>query len=247
MRDGKRGHMDKDTRVTIEEGIYGGASCREIARAAGVSPSTVTREVRANRTVTERQRRPGANLAVRCARYRECGEVGTACAGCRTGYVRCKHCRTRSCIDSCPRFELRMCPLTEAWPHVCPRQCPRRPGCTFPRVRYRAEEAQAAYEARLSSSRSGVDLTGAELERLNSVVAPLVRQGQSFEAICASHPGLGVSCRTLYNYQELGILETSDVELPRKARVRPRRRKREAGRPRVDRSGREYSDFLVIG
>ena len=248
MRGGKRKHMDKDSRVAIEEGIRNGDSCREIARVVGVSPSTVTREVRVNRTVTERPRRDGAKLSVRCARYRECARVGVACEGCTTGYVRCRDCRTRSCIDSCPDFELRMCPATEAWPHVCQSPCPKRSHCTFPRVRYRAEEAQASYEARLSSSRSGVDLTEAELELVNAVVAPLVRQGQSFEAICASHPELGVSARTLYNYQADGILETSDVELPRKARVRPRRRKKgkERGRPRIDRAGREYGDFLAL-
>ena len=246
MRDGKRKHMDKDSRVAIEEGVYNGESCRSIARAAGVSPSTVTREIRNNRTVVERPRRDGAKLAVRCVMYRSCERVGKACEGCKTSYVRCRNCRTHSCIDSCPDFELRMCPATESWPYVCPRPCPKSSRCTFPRVRYRAEEAQSSYEGRLASSREGVDLTEEQLAAVNAVVAPLVRQGHSFEAICAAHPELGVCARTLYNYQADGILETSDVELPRKARVRPRKRRREMGRPRVDRSGREYVDFMAL-
>ena len=240
--------MDKDSRVAIEEGIANGDSCRSIASAIGVSPSTVSREVRANRTVIERKRRPGANLAVRCARYRECSRVGDACERpCGSRWVACKGCRTASCIDSCPDFVLAMCPLTESWPHACPKGCPKRPHCTWPKVRYRAEEAQAAYESRLRDSRSGIDLTEEELARVNAVVAPLVRLGQSFEAICASHPDLGVGVRTLYNYQELGILETSNAELPRKARVRPRKRKAgPRGRARVDRAGREFSDFCAL-
>ena len=249
MRDGKRKHMDKDSRVAIEEGIGNGDSCRTIANAAGVSPSTVTREVRANRTVTERPRRDGAKLSVRCARYRECGHVGRACKGCKSAYVRCKNCRTHSCIDTCPDFVLKMCPITQAWPYVCPKPCPKSRSCGYPKVRYRAEEAQAAHGARLSSSRSGLDLTDGQLAAINAVVAPLVRQGHSFEAICASHPELGVCARTLYNYQSAGVLETSDIELPRKARVRPRKRGKEEkgkGRPRVDRAGREYSDFLAL-
>ena len=198
MRDGKGKHMDKDSRVAIEEGLYNGDSCRSIARAAGVSPSTVTREVRANRTVVERPRKSGARLAVRCARYRECEAVGAACAGCKTSYVRCKSCRTHSCIDTCPDFELAMCPLTGAWPHVCPKPCAKSSRCGYPRVRYRAEEAQASYEGRLSSSRSGIDLTEEELALTNSIVAPLVRQGHSFGSICASHAELAVCERTLY-------------------------------------------------
>lgn len=246
MRDGKRKHMDKDSRVAIEEGIRRGDSCRWIAAEVGVSPSTITREIRSNRTVTERARREGAKLSVRCAKYRDCGHVGKACTGCATAFVRCKSCRTHSCIDSCPDFELRMCPVTEKWPYVCQRPCPKRSSCTLPKVRYRSEEAQASYEGRLSASRSGIDLTEDELRRINAVVAPLVRQGHSFEAICAAHPELGVCVRTLYNYQEAGILETSDFELPRKVRVRPRKRKRQKGRPRVDRTGREYRDFLAL-
>lgn len=246
MRGGKRKHMDKDNRVAIEEGVYNGGTCRSIARAAGVSPSTVTREIRNNRTIMERPRRDGAKLAVRCARYRSCEHVGKACAGCRTHCVRCKDCRTRSCIDRCPDFELKMCPATEAWPYVCPKPCPKSSRCTFPRVRYRAEEAQSSYEGRLVASRAGVDLTDGQLDAINGVVAPLVRQGHSFEAICATRPELGVCVRTLYNYQAAGILETSDAELPRKARVRPRKRKKEEGRPRIDRSGREYADFLAL-
>ena len=140
-----------------------------------------------------------------------------------------------------------MCPTTEAWPYVCPPGCAKRQHCGLPKCRYRAEEAQGAYESRLRSSRAGVDATPEELERVNSIVAPLVRQGHSFEAIVAARGSeLGVSARTLYNWQGLGILGTSDAELPRKARVRPRRRKRERGRPRVDRAGREYSDYLAL-
>jgi transposase, IS30 family len=240
MRDGKRKHMDKDSRVIIEEGIRRGDSARKIAREAGVSPSTVTREVKANRTLKEKKRAPGANLSVRCARRKECPRVGTACAGCSSRAVRCRDCRTRSCIDACPDFELLMCPVTERWPYVCPEGCRKRQTCSYPRSRYRAEEAQAAHDARLASSREGIDLTADELERLNAVVAPLVGQGWSFEAICTElGDGLGVCLRSLYNYQADGILDISSVELPRKARLRPRKRKRDQGRPRIDRSGHE--------
>jgi IS30 family transposase len=47
--DGVRKHMDKDTRIIIGEGLERGDSARKIAREAGLSPSTVTREVKRNR------------------------------------------------------------------------------------------------------------------------------------------------------------------------------------------------------
>ena len=246
MREGKK-HMDKNSRVSIEEGIYVGESCRSIASALNVSPSTVSREIRNNRTVIVPQKKPGARLGICCASYRTCQIVGGACADCKSSYVRCKDCRTRSCIDSCPSFELKMCDDTEKWPFVCPKGCPKRSHCPYPKCRYRADEAQRAYESRLASSRQGVDVTEEELARINAVVAPLVRQGWSFEAIHSVRgEELGVSVRTLYNYQEQGILETSNIELPRKARMRPRKRKKACGRTRIDRTGRLYSDFLAL-
>lgn len=242
-----RKHMGKDSRIAIEEGIARGASARRIAREAGVSPSTVTREVRANRTVAERGGRRGANLSVRCVHRKECTRSGTACPTCTGLLVLCRDCRTRSCIDRCPGYERKMCPKTEVWPYVCPPSCSKRAYCGFPTCRYRAEEAQAAYEERLRSSRSGIDADGEELERIKAIVVPLVRQGQSFEAICIAHgEELGICPRTLYSWQERGILGTADIELPSKVRMRPRRRARPKGRPRIDRSGREYADFLSL-
>ena len=239
--------MDKNSRVLIEEGVYEGKSCRSIASDLAVAPSTVSRELQNNRTVIVPPKKPGARLGIRCAYYRDCQILGGACGNCKSQYVRCRDCRTRSCIDTCHHFVLKMCETTNKWPYVCPKGCPKRSHCTYPKCRYRAEEAQAAYESRLASSRQGIDVTEEELARINAIVAPLVRQGWSFEAIHSAHADeLGVAVRTLYNYQELGVLETSNIELPRKARMRPRKRAREAGRPRIDRTGRLFADFRAL-
>lgn len=243
----KSKHMSRENREVIESGLKAGDSARRIAARIDVSPSTVVREVRRNRTVREPSRNPKARLSVRCARYRDCERVGEACEGCATGVTRCKDCRTHSCIETCPSFELRMCPTTEAWPYVCPEPCPKRRSCTFPKCTYRADLADGSYRARLASSREGIGLTEEQLADLDSRVAALVRQGHSFEAICAEED-LPVSVRTLYNYQGSGALSTADIELPRKVRVRPRKRKREGkgAETRVDRSGRTYDDFLAL-
>lgn len=247
MRDGRRKHMDKDSRVIIEEGIGRGDSARKVAREAGTSPSTVTREVKASRTLKEKRRAPGANLSVRCARGKECTRVGSACDGCSSRAVRCRDCRTRSCIEHRPDLEPPMCPVTERWPYVRPEGCRKRQTCSYPKSRCRAEEAQAAHEGRPVSSRRGIGLTAGGLERPNPRIAPLVRRGWSFEAICTElGDGLGVCLRSLYDCQAGGVLETSNVELPRKARLRPGKGRRDQGKPRIDRSGHEYSDFMAL-
>ena len=237
-------HLSRESRQAIEDGLRAGRSARDIAAAIGVAPSTVTREVRVNRTVSEPRRRVGANLAVRCARYSECQKVGGACEKCSTRLTSCRSCRTRSCIDACPDFELKMCPETSRWPYVCPEGCPRRRTCGYPKCSYRAADADAAYRARLSSSREGVNLTPAELEGMRRIVVPLVRRGQSFEAIWATHADeLPCGVRTAYAYQERGLLGLTDLHLPRKARMRKRRKAKAPGRERVDRAGRTYDDF----
>ena len=173
----KSKHMTREKREAIERGVATGDSASKISRTIGVSASTVTREVMKNRTVKEPARNPKAKLAVRCARYRDCGLVGKACAGCSTGATRCRDCRLRSCIDSCPEFELRMCPLTERWPYVCEPGCAKRRSCTFPKCSYRANEADASYRGRLTSSREGIDISEEGLAELDAKVAPLVRRG----------------------------------------------------------------------
>ncbi len=248
MPERKRSHLTYEDRVQIEEGIREGRSARGIARRVSASPSTVTREVRANRAVRERKRRAGANVAVRCARYGSCERRGSACASCPTPLAECRHCRARQCVDSCPGFERKMCPATESWPYVCPAGCPKRAHCGYPTCSYDARSAHDAYRERLSSSRSGISLTEEELAAMDALVTPLVRQGQSFEAIWATHGDeLPVGARTAYNYQAAGALSCADIELPRKVRVRPRRRAGDgSARDRVDRSGATYDDFLAL-
>lgn len=242
-----RKQLTLDQREVVADGLSHGWSARKIARSIGVSPSTVTREVKANRTVRERDRKRAISLAVRCANYGTCDHVGKACPHCSTQRTRCKRCRTRSCIDSCPDYRRKMCPDTEKWPYICPSGCPRRGRCTYPKCSYDASSAEAHHRERLSESRSGIALTPEELTQMKEIVVPLVKRGQSFEAIWAEHADeLPVGVRTAYNYQADGILGVADLELPRKVRLRPRKRRPGKGRDRVDRTGRTFEDFQAL-
>lgn len=240
-------HLTLESREAIEQGIMDGDPASRIARRLRVAASTVTREAKAHRTVRPKKLRPGERASLRCAKRPSCSRSGSACAGCSTRYTNCKDCRTRRCILTCPDFEPRMCPLTERWPYTCPVWCRKGGGCSYPRCSYRAVDAQAAYEAALSSSRSGVCATEAELAAANELVAPLVRQGWGFEAIWLEHGAeLPFGLRTAYRYQEKGLLGVAAIEMPRKVRCLPKRRARVPRRPRVDRSGREFSDFEAL-
>ena len=245
----KGSHLTIDDRRSIEEGLFESRSARWIATRIGVSASTVTREVSANRTVRVPDRK-GDRASVSCAKRGTCERRGTACEGCKSSKYRCKDCRTRRCTESCPDFELRVCPETERWPYVCRPKCAKRGNCTMPKCSYRAVEAQASYEERLASSRAGADLTPEELRKLDEMVTRLTGQGHSFEAIVAEKDP-GVCARTLYRYQEQGLINVPAASMPEKARRKPRKvkkrdRKCDKSRTRVDRTGRTYDDFKAL-
>lgn len=241
-------HLSIENREVIEQGIVNGDSARKIAKRIGVVASSVTREVMKNRTIRDIKARKGANLAIRCIHYQQCQCTGTACKKCSTRYTSCKRCRTHQCINVCPKFERKMCPNTQKWPYVCPDKCSKRAYCGYPKCSYCAEDADKAYRKRLVETRLGINCTEEELKRMQELIKPLVKQGQSFEAIWASHGSeLAVGLRTAYNYQAAGILDIASIDLPRKVRLRPRKKVKACrDHDRVDRSNREYADFIAL-
>jgi IS30 family transposase len=248
MSEGRKNHMDFHDRSVIDDGIRDGLAAREIARRIKVAASTVIREVKQNRSVKYPTRK-GVVRARRCIHYADCQQSATACEKCSSQWTTCKKCRTRSCIDTCPQFELRICPKTQSWPYVCPRECTKRTTCGYPRYSYGASQADVSYRTRLVSSREGIDISDEELIRMFALIEPLVLQGQSFDAIWAEHKDeLPVCVRTFYNYQEQGITSVAAINMPQKVRRKPRRKGEkkdgeEKARTRIDRTGRLYEDF----
>jgi len=97
----------------------------------------------------------------------------------------------------------------------------------------------------LSESRRGIDLSPEELDKLNKLVTPLIKNGQPIAHIYASH-GAEIPCsrRTLYDYIDQGFLSAMNIDLPRKVRYKPRKKRREPLRMEPNYSrGRTYLDF----
>ena len=248
MPESKGKHLDLEDRIVIEEGIAHGLSARALSQRLHVSASTVTREIKTNRTIKVPERK-NVKPSVRCLHYNQCQKSASACEKCSTRLTACKHCKTRACIDYCKDFTLSICSLAQKWPYVCFENCPKRKNCSFPKCTYRAESAQKLYEQRLFTARSGPDIAPEELKRAMEVVAPLVGKGQSFEAIWANHKDeLPVCVRTFYNYVDAGVVDIASIELPRKVRLRPRKHKDDGTqkRSRIDRTGRTYDDFKEL-
>ncbi len=237
-------HLTLEQREVIEQGILDAEPAAKIARRIGVSTSTVTREVKAHRSIKSKKMSVHDKASLRCEKRKTCSMSGSACEKCLTQYTNCKDCKTRRCILTCPEFELKMCPATKGWPYTCPTSCRKRSGCTFPKCSYRALEAQLNYEKTLTSARSGICISSSELDAANKLIVPLVKQGWSFEAVWLTYQEkLPFGLRTAYRYQEKDLLGIAAIDMPRKVRHLPKKKKNSSGRVRIDRTGREYADF----
>lgn len=237
MPRGSKKHMDINDRIRIQRGLEEGRSLSSIAREISVSASTVSREIRANRTKDFR----GKGRWNPCAKKRGC-LVRNVCGSC--GMARCAACGRVRCWGVCPEYEENACDALERAPFVCG-DCARMHNCGFVKARYLAVDAQLAYERRLVESREGISVTPAQLESVVRLVKSRLAQGWSLEAIWAVHASqLPVSCRTMYKYIADGLMGLANIDLPRKVRYRPRRAI--SGCRAVDRDGRSYSDFLDL-
>ena len=237
MPEKKNKHMSVEDRVRIQKGIENRESFASIARAIGVATSTVSREVKANRTRSV----PKGKRWNLCVRKRGCSK-SSVCGGC--GIARCRSCAKVRCWEVCPDFEEARCEVISRAPFVCG-DCHRRFNCGFMQADYVAVKAQLSYEARLVSSREGISLRPEQLESVVATVRRCLSRGWSIDAIWAVHGSAMPICeRTMYSYIESGVMGLANIDLPKKVRYKPR--KAISGARPIDRDGRSYSDFLDL-
>lgn len=232
-----------DDRCEIEEMLKAGESFRAIARKLDVSPTTVSSEVRLNRTLFRTKSTPIAAQA-RCSCYEGC-RVVMLCGSCKSGAASCKRCKLKRCYDICKEFNKKACERREKAPFVCA-GCPKRSYCVWEKARYVASKAQATHDERLRLAHMGIACEPHELRTMVDTVKKLLAQGQSLEAIWAVHGSeFPVCVRTFYNYIEQGVMGLANIELPKKVKYAPRK-KREQGEPKMDLSGRTYAEWLAL-
>ena len=234
----KNAHLVLDDRATIEVRLRERASFTEISRELGKDPSTISKEVRLHsQTVRKASFNP-------CSKRSTCDEYGTACVKCKMQYSKiCKRCTHVKCYEQCKQFEVLICNKLRKPPYVC-NGCIQRQSCKLEKHIYSAKAAQKTYETTRSESRRGIAITPAELKRVDAIVSPLVKLGQSIHMICVNNADdIMLDEKTIYNYIDAGLLSVDNIDLPRKVRYRTRAHKKPV---RVDKQchvGRTYEDF----
>lgn len=234
-------HLSFDERKTIEELLDEKTSFAKIAKRLRRNRSSISREVYRNCVA----KRTGAAGQVfnNCKNRQDCGHT-RLCKKDDCRKICCKGCPV--CFRLCPDFEIEICPRLSVIPYCC-NACSSRHKCTLEKFIYSAKEAHKAYLATLAMSRTGLATPVDELIRLDGIISPLLKQGQSVHAILASHKDeIMLDEKTVYSYIKAGVFSAKPIDLLNMVKLRPRKKKQEIKVERGCREGRSYRDFLVF-
>ena len=130
-------------------------------------------------------------------------------------------------------------------PYVC-NGCKSRSGCRKVRWTYYAREADNSYKEVKSEARKGINLTPEEIYKINSILTPLIKKGQTINHLYINHPDiLDFSKPSFYNYVNNGVFEFSPLDFPRIVKYKKRKNSKNR-RTRKEREiliNRKYDDF----
>ena len=137
------------------------------------------------------------------------------------------------------------CETLKHSPYVC-NGCKSRSGCRKVRWTYYAREADNSYKEVKSEARKGINLTAEEIYKINSILTPLIKKGQTINHLYINHPDiLDFSKPSFYNYVNNGIFEFSPLDFPRIVKYKKRKNSKNR-RTRKEREiliNRKYDDF----
>lgn len=230
--------MTLTDRIAIEAGIAAGKTFKEIAAKIHRNPATISREIKANRTVIPATFYLGCDCryARSCHKHNLCTDMECS--------IPCIKCRIVKCTEFCPTYKPKHCSRIEKPPYVC-NKCYYRNECDKRRYMYSAKLADALSCRRRSDTRTGIRLSPEQLKDLDELLSVQVKKGQPLTHIYAEHEAeLPVSLRSLYNYIDSGQLSVRNIDLRRKTGYKPRKSKKKQPSPLPNyRIGRTYEDF----
>ena len=233
-------HLSFKDRSLIQSMLNSNYRLSHIAAAIEKDPSTVSKEIRAHITIENKGGfRSNYNACIHrfdCTRYHIC----TECHSVRK-FKLCKRCSM--CNAFCDHFEKESCNKLSSPPYVC-NGCSSKPFCTLQKSFYYADIAEQDYKRSLSCSRKGFSFSAAEIEHLDHMITPLIKQGQSPHHICStSLDSLMISESTLYRLIDARALSAMNLDLPRKVKFRPRKKPKSIKIDRTCRINRDYGCF----
>ena len=246
---GNQKHLDLSARIIIEQHLNNGDSFRSIAIELSKDPSTISKEVRRHSIIRERS--TDAFAPIPCANNYDSSKPRTNICNvmhmCGDNECRrkCVLCRKFRCSDVCKFYKPRECEKLNKPPYVC-NGCSKRTNCMMDKKIYSSKYAQDSYEALRTTSREGINQTPESIQKLDNLLSPLLKKGQSIAHIYASHADeIACSRRTIYSYIDRGVFQARNIDLRRKVVYKQRKRKTTASlKDRSFRKDRSYKEFL---
>lgn len=237
MNNTNQKHLTLEDRNFIEQALNQDMSFKEIGKFLSKDPSTIAKEIKKHKILKEPNsfNHFSRNL---CSKRFNCTKTNVCFRHCGIN----KKCETCSnCNKVCPDFEEEICPSLLTPPYVC-NPCSRKGACRLTKYYYRALSSYNQYKDTLSSSRQGYNLSDEKLVKLDNLVSPLLKNGQTLAHIFKTQD-VGCSKSTLYNYIDKNYLSVCNLDLPRRVRYPKRKSKKTPSKDTSIRKGRTYEDF----
>lgn len=236
----KNKHLTLDDRYDIQHALDDRLSFKAIGRKLGKDCTTISKEVRNHICFSQSGAfgRPFND----CIHRFSCTKNASACRKCdRLHISKCAVCG--KCTSSCLDYKKEVCRQLLKPPYVC-NGCDKRRKCTIEKRLYDAHKAQMEYNEKLSETRSGFNLTEDERNRLDSVISPLLKNGQSLHHILINNPDT-ISCceKTAYVYLNNSLFSARNIDAPRIVRFKPRNKSVPLKVDKSCRIGRTYEEF----
>ena len=232
-------HLTLLNREDIEKFLKAGFKFYQIANQIQKDATTISKEVKRYRL--EHHPSNFNNKNNFCKSKDSCKIQNLCNSNCHTECRRCDKCNS-----ICPNYELELCVKLNKAPYVC-NSCSSYAQCRKVKYIYNASKAQEKYETTLIESRCGINLTPEQLQSIDKLISPLIKQGQSIKLIYKNHKD-EIPCKinSLYNYIDAGLLSAKNIDLPRRVRYKIRNKDKNKSPNKKDynyRIGRTYEDF----
>ncbi len=224
-------HLTLEHREVVEDALKENMNFTDIADMLGYHRTSISAEVK-NRRIEGNQNLYGTNF-VNCEFESSCDKFEGI-----------------GCKRKCSRFQPKQCPSLKKAPYVC-NGCSKKHVCRYKKYFYRAKEAQKDYESLLKEAREGIHLTQEEIDKINSIIVPLIKeQGQSVNQVYINHPDMLYFSKTqFYRLVDLGYFDLKNIDLRRKVKYKLQkdetpRRTREEAKVRLNRTYKDFEKFI---
>lgn len=234
--------LSYDNRLHIAQGLRDGMSFSEIAKSIDKDRTTVAKEIKKH-SYDKKSGRPGYGFndcihRINCKDKYVCGDECARPGS--VGTIKCSACG--KCLLHCENYTQEICMSKMKPPYVC-NGCGQLEMCTLLKRWYDPADAQIAAEESIAEARSGILSDEKDLARINKIVSPLVRNGQSLHQVYVNNVNDLMCCeKTLYNYVDACLLDVRNIDLPRKVRYRTRTSEKVFKVDRGCRIGRNHED-----